>query len=946
MYSIPVILNQRRLIHCDLDRKETKDGNSTQYIVPVSIPQATEVLRIPATGWIFPIKDAPSGPVSVQHLSAKVSFPRPDLIRVLLSRKQDPAQPSLAKTESNGKFDLRLAPSLTHEGERDILLKSKPNPTQSKIWVEFIYISGTGPKAPAFTSKILLHLAKPLEGKETPNIWEAILDMGTAATQIRIKSPEETEFRPLDITREIEEHFYGIDLTGIGIEKVQEYYQHLPDSEAIGSHAFIRQRGGSASLLDPPEKPTVFFEVFEEEKLSFRDTREFVNLLIPKAMKGVEENRFISPSLKLSPLKHSFDHRLRFLHEEENPEKDLGTHSEFKTFLPTVRRIAWNKLLHVVLKSIESRLAPHNRPHLRIGITLSSLYDSVTQANLLQTLRKDLATLLPKANVFPEGKIEEEAATYAYPGVEIVPIFEGDAAFLGSNPEIAANETHLVIDCGHGTTDLSMIRTTQLLGKGAQGTAVPIFRTSFIGGGSEISWAFLETALGLFLAEESGPRKQFLQEQIMQATPFQQLALFQLMEQLKWGFSDRTRRKQVPSTEVLEKESGFWEFMDAVEAHMELHPDGATLHDELGWIKSAIHSLTSKIEEALKLIKKEGIKFNSIHLSGGAFRFAPLAKVLRKKLAPYCVDWTERTDKEGSFPFEKRIMYKPEAAKAIALPGIMGETMAFWGMDMLTSPIIDNQGHQPKPKSTKRLLNIFSKPEKLPEDPHTIAWNLAQVLLSERNLTTLFSGIGPLYGGAEVSLRNAPMKLKPGASAPAAGYRIFAHPTGYYAVDREGKTAPLLPFSAPQSQFSAEEFKAVFPFIQLNASIQIPVSATAWRGDEYYFSFMEENRSEKSQNAARINFFEEVVASTTRILATEPFAEGRRTGNFYPHEKLSDQPKPDLWETIESPETGKVPVSTTPALVASDPIPLPNSQKEEVLIEQTQKKGNPEDFLY
>ena len=159
--------------------------------------------------------------------------------------------------------------------------------------------------------------------------------------------------------------------------------------------------------------------------------------------------------------------------------------------------------------------------------------------------------------------------------IEYETISESDAAFMGyqqTQSEIRLNngEIALVIDCGKGTTDISMVLADD------NENYCSFFRTGFAGAGNVLSYGFAEDFLTLALRAIPGHNefsvKDFIQKNILgQNLTVDVLNFLQLIEMQKKKYN------QLPAVGLLEFEK-LTEQSEATERSIaNLYKDQATL---------------------------------------------------------------------------------------------------------------------------------------------------------------------------------------------------------------------------------------------------------------------------------------------------------------------------------------------------------------------------------
>jgi hypothetical protein len=340
-------------------------------------------------------------------------------------------------------------------------------------------------------------------------------------------------------------------------------------------------------------------------QLSFRDNYE----IIPNLKLGIEK------SLQLSMGNYTEDYSIRS-HKKE--------------------------LISAVLLRL-LRLMITTKPSFQQGgiivtLLVPNIYTQHDVFEMLNELRKQTGNLLSSLNI-------TENALY----IEYETISESDAAFMGyqqTHPEkvnLANGEMALVIDCGKGTTDISMVLADD------NENYSSFFRTGFAGAGNVLLYAFAEDFLTLVLKAIPGNNdisvKNFISRHILdQNLTADVLDFIQLMEDHKKRFKNLqpvgiTEFSQLAenslSTErtignLYKDQSTLLQYAEAI-----LKDRGIRWDDEVtGIINKAsdciVHCIISSIRDVITRDIKRRIK--TVMLSGRAFYFDELKIKLEKEL--------------------------------------------------------------------------------------------------------------------------------------------------------------------------------------------------------------------------------------------------------------------------------------------------------------------------
>lgn len=340
-------------------------------------------------------------------------------------------------------------------------------------------------------------------------------------------------------------------------------------------------------------------------QLSFRDTYE----IIPNLKLGIEK------SLQLCM---------------ENRTEDFSIRSHKTELISAV-------LLRLL------RLMISTKPSFRQGgmivtLLVPNIYTQHDVFDLLNDLRKHTSEMLRSAGVL-------SSSLY----IEFESISESDAAFMGyqqTHPEevnLSNGEIALVIDCGKGTTDISMVLADD------NENYSSFFRTGFAGAGNVLLYAFAEDFLTNVLKVIPGHNeisvKDFIRRQILeQNLTGDALNFIQLMEDQKKRFNTLQPVSVATFAEIAEQA------LNTERTIGNLYKDPSTLlayaveilqersirwdEEVTGIISKAtdciVHCIISSIRDVMTRDVRKRIR--TVMLSGRAFYFKELEQKLEFQL--------------------------------------------------------------------------------------------------------------------------------------------------------------------------------------------------------------------------------------------------------------------------------------------------------------------------
>ena len=229
-------------------------------------------------------------------------------------------------------------------------------------------------------------------------------------------------------------------------------------------------------------------------------------------------------------------------------------------------------------------------------------------------------------------------------GLEISNLSESDASFLGclKHEAVQPGNYYIIIDCGKGTTDFSIIQVDA-----GDGTVVkPIYRNGFAGAGNLISYAFFQSSLyflrGLASNSENYHRnlESFLQTHFDSdsVTDFR-IRFYQKIEEWKRNYLPGLAESETEKL-WLQATSGAsniteWFSQPTTPSASEI----ATLigkipcaHDWNGYIERTVSDIATRVcgslEQIVSHLERNKSKCGGILLTGRGFKFTPLRQAL------------------------------------------------------------------------------------------------------------------------------------------------------------------------------------------------------------------------------------------------------------------------------------------------------------------------------
>lgn len=435
-----------------------------------------------------------------------------------------------------------------------------------------------------------------------------VIDFGSEASQIGYKScgPQSAVVQ-YDILENI---ISRLSMTGQGSARRREDFLN----QEAGQPMLYRSFYAVKKRIDPQQYknfPFNFTDDIKEDEIRLFITRQEV-----AATEHVfREDYEIIPNLKLGI--------------EKSLQLSIGNRTEDYSIRSHKKELIASILLRLLRLMISTK-PDFQRGGLIVTLLVPNIYTQHDVFELLNELRKRTAPLLESLRLSGE-------ALY----IEYETISESDAAFMGyqqthaDDAAISNGEIALVIDCGKGTTDISMLLADD------NENYSSFFRTGFAGAGNVLLYGFTEDFLTLVLKAIPGNNdisvKEFISRHILnQDLTADVLNFIQLMEDQKKKFSSLQPVSITEFSQVAENS------LSTERTIANLHKDQATLlqyadsilknrsirwdEDVTGLISRATDCISQSIIASIKDVITRDIKkrIKVVMLSGRAFYFDAL----------------------------------------------------------------------------------------------------------------------------------------------------------------------------------------------------------------------------------------------------------------------------------------------------------------------------------
>ncbi len=290
----------------------------------------------------------------------------------------------------------------------------------------------------------------------------------------------------------------------------------------------------------------------------------------------------------------------------------------------------------ILKKLVAAWLSPEleDAPHplyARLTLLVPNIYGTGDVHRTLGTLQAAFADL----------QTEELGAKLG--GWEVQTISESDASFLGfykrvENLPSGSDRYYIVIDCGKGTTDFSIMRT----GAGTQ-PAEPLYRNGFAGAGNLISYAVFQTVMAHLaeVSDDPAGAARFIAETLPGSDPRLLLYLAREVERLKAGYREDRKEGEVGRQWAAAVQSGGTATFENLPGRtladlVDLLRTVDGIYDWQGYIAGACDDITRGVVADLRLLHralaKRRVHCAGVFLTGRGFLFEPLRRRLKAAL--------------------------------------------------------------------------------------------------------------------------------------------------------------------------------------------------------------------------------------------------------------------------------------------------------------------------
>lgn len=500
------------------------------------------------------------------------------------------------------------------------------HPVHLECWLQFPVVNSS-----ISGGRFLMQLAHPLQ------VAEAGLDFGSEASQIiqRTTVKAGQAYHPSVKTPDL-------------FERIKNYLERTGTTAADTTHTatgYLQQETGT------PFYKSVFFLKkqlnFDSEVHEYADCLpggDADNLKMITANTGEEVGRILKTHRQLPNLKLSRKYKEQLNVYDYNfrvsDGYDTVTSPPLDELLtPTLGSILETMIISWAASLLERALAPR---YIMFTLLVPNIYDE-----------KDVNISVSNLHGIM-SRLQDKYGSEKFGGWEVQTISESDASFLGfqriGGIQVMPDKYYLVVDCGKGTTDFSIISCT---GHAGQEKLTPIYRDGFAGAGNLITYAFFETVIAYLMDNADNPAEmgRFINNYLATAIrdvpggdPYYLNEIASILETFKKNYDpskdmravyddwERTEDNRVTGGVAYHLENSGY----VLGKLRDLLKKQQTIADWNGYIadacKEIADAVSMRVVPIAKALRAQKLEPGGVLLTGRGFLFKPLANELVRQL--------------------------------------------------------------------------------------------------------------------------------------------------------------------------------------------------------------------------------------------------------------------------------------------------------------------------
>ncbi len=416
------------------------------------------------------------------------------------------------------------------------------------------------------------------------------------------------------------------------LDNIMSRLSVLDNSKSWRREDFLNNEAGTPQLFRSYYAVKKRMSVSERQNFPFNFTSDWRNdeirLFITRqevsaTTAGFREQYEIIPNLKLG-----IEKSLQLLMGDQTEDYSIRAH----------KKDLISAILLRLLRLMISTKPDFQNGGLIVTLLVPNIYTQHDVFDLLNSCRLHTAAMLQSLSIAPDTL-----------SIEFETISESDAAFMGfqqTHPErvqLANGEMALVMDCGKGTTDISMVMADD------NENYSSFFRTGFAGAGNVLSYGMVEDFLTLVLRAVPGNNQMAVAEFIDKYIQQQNLTV-EVLNFLQWIEEVKKRYQQWPAISLKSFAELSEESQSTERTVAALHRDPSTLlqyvasifnnrnirwdEEVTGLIDKAVDCIVYAMMASISDVMTKDVKkrIRLVMLSGRAFYFTSLRSKVEKAL--------------------------------------------------------------------------------------------------------------------------------------------------------------------------------------------------------------------------------------------------------------------------------------------------------------------------
>lgn len=451
----------------------------------------------------------------------------------------------------------------------------------------------------------------------------------SAVTKFYLAEKTDIKFAGLDFGSEASQMYYGEHMPNEKINK-----QPISMFSAIKEYKGVNENLEDINYVQYEEGGSFFKSIFFANKTLKPDKRiTFGNNIysLVDSLDIITKNTNIEPTflndkiqvpnLKLIHGSQQFFNNVNFKLTLNGSTTDQPIYS--------VKDSIYASLLHSMIGAFMQNKI-NREIYLRFCVLVPNIYDIHEITQIKKIIRRIISEL--------------DTAKYIK-AVEITNLSESDASFLGSvsGKELKAGNYYIIIDCGKGTTDFSIIQSEQE----NKVVVKPIYRNGFAGAGNLISFAIFQSIVHHITTIVDNPSKinvadffkKVLSSKSINSFIYQ---LYELIETWKKKYTSGKSKNEIERI-WLDAKTGDRNLVGLFETtplNREVLDLLITITDVYDWndyisttITDLVNAVCKNLSPIIKYLNQESkSKCAGILLTGRAFHFLPLKNLMLDQL--------------------------------------------------------------------------------------------------------------------------------------------------------------------------------------------------------------------------------------------------------------------------------------------------------------------------